>query len=276
MKTNILKFTAILLILAGFFSACENKEPESKISGLNFTPCKQTQQTKAKSNAPSDGVSVVFANNGVHITYNHFEVTCDFSTVDVTYTFVNGFLNITQQGSPNRADCVCYSDVSYTINGISQSDVNVIFINGEQVYCHNDTTPNDIVFPVDIDFVVIVQWSMGHGYFQKQFSVITTETDWEDLKTQLISSYPPVTNKFTETDIDFLLYQVIFVIDYIKGNGGWSIDVTDVTEYTDKIVVTVSNLFTGSASSVITQPFQIVKIPVSEKPIIFNDLTLNP
>ena len=151
MKTNILKFTAFLLILAGFFSACEHKEPESKISGLTFTPCKQTQQTKAKSNATSDGVSVEFTNQGVQITYNHFEVTCDFSTVDVTYTFVNGFLNITQQGSPSRADCVCYSDVSYTINGISQSDVNVIFINGEQVYCHNDNEPDEN-YPIEIPF----------------------------------------------------------------------------------------------------------------------------
>ena len=141
MKTNILKFTAFLLILAGFFSACEN-EPESKISGLTFTPCKQTQQTKAKSNAPADRVNVEFTTQGVHITYNHFEVTCDFSTVDVTYTFVNGFLNITQQGLPNRADCVCYSDVSYTINGISQNEVNVIFINGEQVYCYENNNEN--------------------------------------------------------------------------------------------------------------------------------------
>jgi len=153
MKTKILKLTAILLIVAGFFSACEDREPkkqDSQVSNLTFTPCQQSK-LKAKSNSPSDGVNVEFTSNGVQITYNNFAITCDFNTVDVTYTFVNGFLNITQQGSPNRADCVCYTDVSYTINGISQSDVNVIFINGVQVYCHNNIiiTQNFYVFGVD-------------------------------------------------------------------------------------------------------------------------------
>jgi len=126
------KFNFFLLAICftGIFLAvsCENREPESQISNLTFTPCKQPQQTKAKSSSPLDGVNVEFTSNGVQITYNNFAVTCDFNTVDVTYTFVNGFLNITQQGSPNQADCVCYSDVSYTINGILQSDVNVIFM----------------------------------------------------------------------------------------------------------------------------------------------------
>jgi len=52
-------------------------------------------------------------------------------------------LNITQQGSPSQADCVCYTDVSYTINGILHTEVNVIFINGVQVYCYNDTIIQD-------------------------------------------------------------------------------------------------------------------------------------
>jgi hypothetical protein len=54
-------------------------------------------------------------------------------------------LNITQQGFPNQADCVCYTDVSYTISGISQREVNVIFINGEQVYCYNDNGNDDCI-----------------------------------------------------------------------------------------------------------------------------------
>ena len=140
MKIKNFIFTAILLIMIGGFYSCTGRDPEvqdSKISDLSFTPCKQTQE---KRNSPSDGVNVEFTNQGVQITYNNFEVACDFSTIDVTYTFVNGFLNITQQGLPNQADCICYSDVSYTIESILQSEVNVIFINGVQVYCHNDTT----------------------------------------------------------------------------------------------------------------------------------------
>ena len=105
---------------------------------VSFTPC---QQSELRSGSEfSDKVDVEFTDKGVQITYYDFGVTCDFTTVNVTHTFVNGVLNITQQGFPNQADCICYTDVSYTIDGISQDEVNVIFINGEQVYCHNENT----------------------------------------------------------------------------------------------------------------------------------------
>ena len=235
MKTNILKFTAILLIAAGFFSACENKEPVSKISGLTFTPCKQTQQTQAKRNAPSDGVSVEFTTQGVHITYNHFEVTCDFSTVDVTYTFVNGFLNITQQGLPNRADCVCYSDVSYTINGISQNEVNVIFINGEQVYCHNDNEPDD---PNPND-TIIENWVWSQcGYTVKLKLCPTDSTFYSSVQGE--SECNGFLRQFIIFPDDyFCYYKIVGDTMYIRaenqdfhaGNGNWLI-----YQYTEEVL----------------------------------------
>jgi hypothetical protein len=114
----------------------------------------------------------------------------------------------------------------------------------------------------------------GEERFSKQFSVIKTEQEWKNLKTQL-NSVNNVTDNFTETDIDFLSFMIIFVIDEVKGNGGWTIDITDITKKSNEIVVTVSNLNTGNASTVITQPFQCTKISASTKRIIFNDLTLS-
>ena len=82
----------------------------------------------------SDKVDVEFTGKGVQITYYKFEVTCDFTTVNVTHTFVNGVLNIIQQGDGD-ARCICYTDVSYTISGISKNQVNVIFIAGKTGGC---------------------------------------------------------------------------------------------------------------------------------------------
>jgi len=136
-----MKKIAILLGLAVFLTvSCVEKdverEQESCISNVSVTPCRQSE---LRSSNPASKVDVEFTNKGVQITYHNFEVTCDFTTVDVTHTFVNGVLRITQKGSPNQADCVCYSDVSYTINGLLKNEVNVIFINGRQVYCYNST-----------------------------------------------------------------------------------------------------------------------------------------
>jgi hypothetical protein len=111
-------------------------------------------------------------------------------------------------------------------------------------------------------------YSSGREGFSKEFSVIKTEQEWETLKTKL-NSVNRVTDNFTETDIDFSLYQVLFVIDEVKGNGGWSIDITEIENQANQIVVTVTNLNKGNASSVITQPYQIVKIPVSDKEVQF-------
>ena len=128
---------ALIILSLGVFLAvsCEKSEQKTQVSDVSFTPC---QQNILKSDSLSDEVDVEFTNNGVQITHYNFAVTCDFTAVDVTHTLVNGVLNITQQGSPNLAKCVCYTDVSYTINGILENEVNVIFINGVQVYCHND------------------------------------------------------------------------------------------------------------------------------------------
>jgi len=131
-----MKKVAIVLSLGLFLSvSCTKREQESQVSNVSFTPCQQTKATKSEI---SDRVDVEFTNQGVGITYYNFAVTCDFTTVDVTHTFVNGVLNITQQGLPNQANCICHTDVSYTIEGLSKNEVNVIFINGVQVYCHND------------------------------------------------------------------------------------------------------------------------------------------
>ena len=130
-----MKRVAILLSLGVFLTfSCTEKEQVTQVLNVNFTPCKQSE---LRSSELSSNVNVEFSNNGVQILYYNFEVPCDFTTVNVTHTFVNGVLNITQQGDGN-ARCICHTDVSYTIDGISWNEINVIFINGVQVYCHND------------------------------------------------------------------------------------------------------------------------------------------
>ena len=136
-----MKKVAILLSFAVLFAvSCAKSDLETQqVPNVSSTPCKQEVLKSSGLSDKSDKVDVKFTSKGVQITHYNFEVPCDFTTVNVTHTFVNGVLNITQQGLPNQANCVCHSDVSYTIEGISQNEVNVIFINGEQVYCHNVT-----------------------------------------------------------------------------------------------------------------------------------------
>ena len=144
-----MKKVEILLSLVVLFTvSCGKSELETQqVPNVSVTPCEQGGLLKSSGlSDKSDKVDVEFTNQGVQITHYNFEVTCDFTTVNVTHTFVTGVLNITQQGSPNQADCICYTDVSYTIDGIYRDEVNVIFINGVQVYCHNDKDDDDDSF----------------------------------------------------------------------------------------------------------------------------------
>jgi hypothetical protein len=126
-----------------------------------------------------------------------------------------------------------------------------------------------------INFITVAQgdlYGSGDEGIPQQDIIISTTTEWEKLKTAInsIAVLEQTTNQyFVEIEIDFNVYQAIAVFDNIHGNGGWSIDVTDVTEYSDKIVVSISNLKKGDITSRVTQPFHIVKIPASNKEIVF-------
>ncbi|MDR0232181.1 MAG: hypothetical protein LBI82_08700 [Dysgonamonadaceae bacterium] len=213
-----MKKATILLSLAVFLTvSCTKRELVSQVSNVNFTPC---QQSKLRSTEPSDKkVDVEFTNEGVRITYYNFEVTCDFSNVDVTHTFVNGFLNITQKSSPNQADCICYSDVSYTIDGISKNEVNVIFINGVQVYCYNDngndeddeSTGNRNVDALN-KFVQDNQYSFRLGYIFNEYA-----------NKDLIISYKPYNGYSTLRGFAIIrngvVYNTTFTIPRAGDNG---------------------------------------------------------
>ncbi|MDR1761039.1 MAG: hypothetical protein LBR55_01170 [Bacteroidales bacterium] len=138
------KIIALLCVGTLLSVACNKQEPKNEpgtqASNIRFTACKSTDLKGDE----LPNVDVQFTTQGVEITYPNFAVTCDFTDVKVTHTFVNGALRITQKGTPHEANCVCYTDVSYTIDGIVKDEVNVIFINGEQVYCHNEDCSVDL------------------------------------------------------------------------------------------------------------------------------------
>ena len=161
------KGTILLSLMVLFTVSCVKSELESQqVPNVSSTPCKQGL---LKSSVLSDKVDVEFTNKGIQIKCYNFEVPCDFTTVNVTHTFVNGVLRITQQGYPNQADCVCHSDVSYTIEGISQDEVNVIFINGEQVYCHNDT--DNCVGSIDLKIGETIEIKSGETACNAQYGL---------------------------------------------------------------------------------------------------------
>lgn len=108
----------------------------------------------------------------------------------------------------------------------------------------------------------------GEEGIEKENLVITNTNDWNSLL-QKMDSVNEVSKGFSETNIDFSKYTVIAVFDSVKGSGGHKLEV-DVASNSKNLVVTVTNKGpNGMATSVMTQPYYIVKIEKAELPIVF-------
>ena len=100
-------------------------------------------------------------------------------------------------------------------------------------------------------------------------SVIKSAEDWNTLLQQ-VDKENPVSQDFSETDIDFDNYMVIAIFDKLQMSGGHAVDITSVMDNDDSIWIKVAYINPGgSAPSVITQPYYIARIPRSDKPVIF-------
>jgi hypothetical protein len=141
------------------------------------------------------------------------------------------------------------------------------------VSCSSDDNGNgeEIFEPQIIEPIEISKGYMtGSGMFlvDEQLTVIYTESQWEELIESMIY-YNSVNDEFAQTPINFDDFQVFVVMEEVKYNGGWSIDITEIIEELDEIYVKVENLLTGNATSMVMRPFHIVKIPKSDKPVVF-------
>lgn len=74
-----------------------------------------------------------------------------------------------------------------------------------------------------------------------------------------------------EININFNSEQLLVALYHGATSSGTTVDMTAITEYEDAIKVTVENLHIGTTTDV-AQPFEIVKIPKTNKPIVFQEL----
>ena len=131
--------------------------------------------------------------------------------------------------------------------------------------CNNDD--NSEIQSTEINFTEIGKGAL-YGNGQEGISqsnvTISNTNNWQNLISQM-NSVNNVSGDFTETDINFNEFTVFAIFLEIKGNG-WEIEIENVIE--NKTNISISTQETEFANSVMTQPFQIIRIPKTDKPII--------
>ena len=111
-------------------------------------------------------------------------------------------------------------------------------------------------------------YGSGAEGIEKQNLIVTSSEEWKDLLNK-INTVNKVSDSFSETDIDFSKYTVLAVFDEVKNSGGHSLNLV-LEEADDKILIEVLRKSPdGIATSVMTQPYYIVKIPKPSLPIVF-------
>lgn len=111
--------------------------------------------------------------------------------------------------------------------------------------------------------------SSSEGFTQENH-VINNSVAWNALKAQM-NQNNDVTYTFTEQEIDFSQWTVLASFDQVRPNGGYAINYSSVFEDDAQITVTIDQSSpNGAATTVITQPFIVVKIQKTTKPVVFN------
>src|SRR5690554_4004007 len=134
------------------------------------------------------------------------------------------------------------------------------------INCSSDDNNNESFSPQNIDFTTIGQGVaiVNLMTIEQQNIAITNQTDWN----QFLESFPHAA-EISETDIDFNTFQVIVSIDEERGHTGHWLEITEIIENENNITVTIATGEGDSGFESICRPYHIVKIPKSDKPVVF-------
>ena len=131
----------------------------------------------------------------------------------------------------------------------------------------SDDTPTNSTTLTPITYVLIGKTSISNPNPPLQNVVVSNQTQWNSLLIAM-NSVNNVSNSFTEQNIDFDNFDIVAVFSNTILNSSSTVDITNIEENQTNRFVTVQNLTDGISGDV-AQPFHIVKIPKSTKPILF-------
>lgn len=140
-----------------------------------------------------------------------------------------------------------------------------------------DTVENagnsDIELTVPIPFNTLGKGALfgggqeGFSETEASLHVLKTEEEWQQFEAKM-NSVNQITGGFEEYERDFNNEILVAIVDKLRGSGGYEITCTEVSETPTKVIVWVKYSDPPEmAASVLTQPFHIIRIPTTSKPV---------
>jgi len=138
--------------------------------------------------------------------------------------------------------------------------------------CYSCRQPDDdSSITSSVEYSLISQDNLyGNGIegIDPQHLIIDNDFNWLQLLSEM-NSNSNVSDQFTEVEIDFSKYTVLAAFDEIRPNGGFTVDLKLSLREGKVMAKVVKNSPEGNATTVITQPYIIVKIEKPDLPIEF-------
>jgi len=120
---------------------------------------------------------------------------------------------------------------------------------------------------IEIEVLLNSAFSAASSYYpvEDNFIVMHTQNELDNFVFERFFNYP------TELEsIYFSQYQVLYVESQNVMGSGSTINITLVTEYENEIKVVLENLILSVTADALTFPYEIVKMPKTDKPIVFD------
>jgi hypothetical protein len=131
---------------------------------------------------------------------------------------------------------------------------------------------SDVNFtPQNIQPILVGKGSlMGSEGISPQNTVVNNNIDWNNLLNLIDENR--IQLYFSEMEVDFSTYQLLCVFGQVYNNSGHETTISSIVENENNIIVTIQLDYTPSITAITEQPFHVIKMPTSPKPVVFEIL----
>jgi len=127
---------------------------------------------------------------------------------------------------------------------------------------------DDDFTPQNIEPILVGKGSlMGSEGISPQNLVINNQQDWDNILSLIDENR--IEQLFTSLNVDFSNHKLICVFDNVYNNLGHEVTISSIIENENNVIVTIQSNYIPTIIPTMEQPFHIVKVPLINKPIVF-------
>lgn len=153
----------------------------------------------------------------------------------------------------------------------TQGHIIILFLAMSLLSLNSCRTVQEADLPQDVNYETLKTGAMyggGEEGLEAGFIAVRSREDWENLVKQMNKINEHVDISIAD-DIDFEQDMIIALIDQVRGSGGYTFSAESITREGDQLSIRLlSKAPDGSSTSVMTQPYELIKTRKTDLTIV--------